>query len=162
MNKENTVTINGVANVRNQSYDSLLVNGAANLEHVTIVQKLEVNGTCNVESCTITHAFIKGALSVEDSTISGKTHVIGNANFEDSILKEVETTSRKVVFEDCKVESITMAQWDDWWFFKRTRKVILEDTVVSGDITFEDEGGVVILKGSSKIEGSIVGGSVQE
>lgn len=67
----------------------------------------------------------------------------------------------KVIFEDCKVETILMQSVGGWWIFPRTYKVILEDTVVSGDITFEDEGGVVVLKETSRVDGNVIGGYIK-
>jgi hypothetical protein len=43
------------------------------------------------------------------------------------------------------------------------QKLILQDkSIITGDIVFEQPGGVVILKSGSKIEGQVIGGTIQK
>lgn len=150
--------VNGFANLEHTSYVSLIINGSADLEDIKVSKKLQVNGSLEAEECTLNDVSVNGSVEFENCKISGTTTINGSAKFEDCDVKKVEVASSQVKFDESKVSSITMKKHTD--LLGGSQKVLLDDTIVSGDVTFEQGDGTVVLEGSSKIKGKVVGGKI--
>lgn len=150
--------IHGSANLEHDSYISLIVHGSADLEDVKISKDLDVNGSLKAEDCTFKEVVVHGAGSFEECKISGLIRVLGSADFDDCKLKKVEITSSSTEFEECKVSEILMKKNSS--ILNSSQKVTLKDTVVSGDVTFEQGNGIVVLKDGAKVKGKVVGGKI--
>lgn len=151
--------IHGFARLENDSYVSLRVNGAASFEKVKVKEHLDVNGAFKAEDCSLGEVVVHGSIDLEDSKVSDLLQVYGYAEFHECKLEDVEITSSSAEFEDSKVSDILMKK-NPQFFGNSQQKVILEDTKVLGNVTFEQGEGLVVLKGSSVIKGKIIGGKI--
>lgn len=152
--------VHGFANLEHNAYISLNVNGSANLKDVKISQELHVNGSLKAEDCNLKDVTVHGSGSFEECKASGLVQVLGAALFEDCNLKNVEVTSMSVKFEECKVSSIVMKKHS--LITSSSQQVVLNGTVVSGDVTFEQGNGIVVLKDGAKVKGKVVGGKIMK
>lgn len=83
------------------------------------------------------------------------------ASFENAELNQVEVGAVEANFDYCTVDSIVMKQLEGD-FASKKQIVYLRNTIVEGDITFEQGDGHVILEGSSKVKGKIIGGTKEK
>ncbi|MBM18087.1 MAG: hypothetical protein CL947_03425 [Epsilonproteobacteria bacterium] len=83
------------------------------------------------------------------------------ANFENAELSDVEVGAVEANFDYCEVKSIVMKQLEGDLSLKK-QTVYLRNTIVEGDIIFEQGNGHVIVEGSSKVKGKIIGGTKEK
>ena len=160
-----SLKVNGALNAEQCTIKQATVSGAANLQQCTINQKLTVHGGCNIKNSEVKNMTVYGGLNMKNSKSSDAIHVCGQAKLTESKIHEFESNGLKNEFHDCDISgSIVINKPDTNWFLSlfqsKTQQLTLIDTVVHGDITFEQDGGKVILHGSSKIHGKIIGGTI--
>ena len=154
--------------------ESASIRGTAELEHVTIQGDLDVRGMTNLEHVTVGgNVHVRGMTNIEHCSISGKTEVRGTLNVEDSTLHDVYVSvasgchMHAASIERSTTDNITIEGRPAWWSWfccgrTCTVKVELNDAIVEGDITFVGRKGTVIKRGSSRITGQVIGGTVVE
>lgn len=155
-----TLTVNGAANLSNQSCKNLRVNGAASLEKITVSEEARVNGAADLIDCECGTLRVNGAANFDKVQVRGVTRVNGAGNFERSQLHDLELSGKKFHFEDCKVQGDIFIQESSFFFTSKNQSIRLKDTIIEGDITFESGNGKVYLKGSSQVNGKIIGAEV--
>lgn len=162
----------GVQKVRNQENIDFIINGASELQEVTVHNNLKVNGTAILYKVLIgKKLFVNGSLSASDSTMqslesNGCTslkncqvdHSIvahGSAILSDCCACDI-TIKGKLFAISSRLGSICVKKaWSG-------RHIIdLTDTIVHGDIVFENTNGSVFLRGNAHIFGNVIGGSVE-
>ncbi len=149
--------VHGSTNLEHQLYKSLTINGKADLEDIKVTNNLIVKGALEAEDCIFNNVTVHGKVSVEDTKVSGVMKILGTADFEECDLQHVEIASKEIELEECNVTSIVVKETSD-----NQQLVILDDTSVSGNITFEKGDGLVEVKGTSEVKGKIIGGSVKK
>lgn len=175
------LTINGAANFTNIKAQNLLVSGAlnaqdcvfeiafisggVNLENCLVSKKLTVHGGCYSEECKLADVNVHGGFCCENLEITGKTIVMGNSNCTDCTLQEFVSNGKETVFKNCDIaKSIVIEKPTTHWFWSLftsdKQSLKLTTTAVHGDISFEKEGGIVILTGDCKIHGKIINGTI--
>lgn len=158
------MTINGSVKLQRSSFTSLTVNGAAQVEEVSFSKEFIVNGSLDAIDSKLQNVVVNGTASFTKCKIVGLAQVAGPADFYDCELKDVQVTNLLVTFENCKVSSIVMKKLSILQrilgLFGLCQKVELNDTVVSGDVIFEQGNGIVVLTRASRVIGNIIGGKI--
>ena len=175
-NHKNRV-INGSANLVNAEYENVTVNGSLSFNNLSVKNKLNVNGTSfglkliakiiefngsieasNVKAQLLT---VNGSLTGSDITITEKTKLNGPAHVNNAQLHSVDIASTIAAFIDSEITGNTVIKkviTND-----KPAKQIIElkgNTVVLGDITFEQEGGEIHLYDQAEVKGTVLNGRV--
>jgi hypothetical protein len=139
-----TKSFNGAVTLKNQTFASLKINGAAHLTKVNVKKHLTVNGTITMINCRL-----------KDVTINGATRAT------DCSFKDLAVCCHKATLNHCRLQNITVKKITplDGFAAPSIQEIHLVDTQVHGDITFEKTG-IVYLKGTSHINGQIKNGMI--
>lgn len=162
----------GLIDAKKMIYDKLTCYGAASLDTVTVEGPLIVYGKLYANELkaqnTLTaygkmvldDSIIKGPiyahgnLRMNNCTVTEKMSVYGKLEAKECHLPEIEFYARKLKLKSSVVKSIYAGD-------KRGRKTItLIETIVEGDVLFEDGNGMVVLKKGARIKGKVTGGVV--
>ncbi|MBM18088.1 MAG: hypothetical protein CL947_03430 [Epsilonproteobacteria bacterium] len=154
----NQTIIHGSTNLEHTSYINLIVNGSANFQHIQVEKQLQVNGSLQASDCIFKKVQVNGSFELEDSNVSELVQVNGLAEFQDCQLHKVELASAEVTFDDCQIYTIHIKKINN--SSNDSQTVVLDDTVIQGNVTFESGTGKIVLEGSSKIVGKIIGGTI--
>lgn len=180
------LTINGSAALDDVTIlKKLSVNGSASLEKVKVGQIIKIHGSLSAEDCKFHSVIVHGGVTLENTTahdlevhgglscenvnITSDAIIFGGASFEKSHLQNVEITAKNAHFSDSRVQTITLKKNNCSGFWSccvalfnsyKEQTIELHDTIVKGDVIFEDAPGVVILKGNSKIHGNVINGTL--
>jgi len=168
-----SATIRGATQLESVTIQhNLCVRGMTHLEAVTIHGDVCVRGMTNIEKGSIQgDVCIHGMIKIEQSTIQGSMRVAGKVFLENSKVHAIQVISSSGCYskigsiERSSTGSITIEMsgiksWLSWCGCVRPR-IQLEDSVVDGDITFVGCKGIVILEGSSRITGHVIGGIIK-
>lgn len=152
----------GALNAEKSIFEKATISGSANLENCTCNQELVIHGSCNIEDSLLKKTVIYGSVNMENSKNVDIINVFGNANLDQSTIQDFESNGSKIDFTNCDVlGSIQIKKpkqgWFGSFFTNKKQQVTLTDTIVHGDIIFEEDGGKIILRGKSKIHGKIIG-----
>ena len=147
---------NGSTTCKEGKVDSILINGALELNKTTI-QKLKVNGNVIANSGEIGNALINGNIEIADSK-------------SDSIKVNGALSAQKTVFENVEVNGIskfTGSTINKDLTVKRnpnsTHKLetyLYENTIINGNIIFENGEGIVYKSDKSIIRGKVLNGKI--
>lgn len=151
---DHKTVVQGSVDFDHQSFNSLTVQGTADLEDVTVKDDLVVQGSLEAEDCFLHNITVHGNASIEETKVSGKTQIFGLAEFDECTLQQVEITSKKVVFEECTALSVVIKGAEVG------STVVLNNTQISDNLVFEKGEGKVKLEGDSEVKGKIIGGSI--
>lgn len=182
-NMENSeFKINGSIYLSNKSFDSLKINGSGNLKMVNIdilsvngflyaensnINSLFTNGTVDLNFVKINDLNVNGNLILDHGKILEKAVISGEIEIKNSIIKNIEAKSKKIIIKKSEVNSIkvseinkTIFSWFSWipWFKNNDLIIELHDTIIHGDIIFEEKNGKVLIYGNSIIHGHIING----
>ena len=177
--------ISGSSVLKDRNFDSLQVNGALEFNNLIVDDLLEVNGSISGKNLKCRDLKSNGSLHIEvlrahniegNGSFEGKNievteqaKINGYAKITDGKLNIVEIASFNSVFVNTKViGNIVIKKTDNGFNLsnlksKDPKVQILElkdDSVISGNITFEAEGGEVHLFDSSKVYGKVLNGKV--
>jgi len=165
------IVIVGSLSVTHSKLQALTVNGTVNLTDVTIAKKLTVNGSVSAEKSTIQKLTANGTVHLGHSTITRLSKINGRLYAHHAIFKDLSTINGRldanhatfdrikinakiINLTDSKTKKITVVKPN-----KPVQQVItLHNTSVDGDIVFKGGNGKVILRGTSKVAGNIIGG----
>jgi cytoskeletal protein CcmA (bactofilin family) len=128
------------------------------LHDVVIAQDIHIYGDLEAYVTSIDgNLFLNGAAILIDSTVKGKVDVNGSLKAVETTLTEVEASTDEITLTNSSIICIKLRKPV---VADQVQKVILSGTVVSGDIVFEKEGGEVILRNKSSVQGNIIGGLI--
>lgn len=144
----------GVAGVALEGEDSSSVSGYGSFENKEIKKELTIYGSGNFKKVNAhKKVTVHGAATVHDSTFKDII-VYGYLNGVGSTFADVMLYSNKSDFDDCTIASLTVESKNK----KPTIK--LTDTIIKGDVEFKGKKGKIVLKGTAKIQGNIINGTV--
>lgn len=112
--------------------------------------KINVKGFCTVN----------GAAHLHDTKINGATIINGFLSARKSTFGNIISATKNMQLSDCHVSSITIKPHTD--SHKNDLQIIeLNNTMVTGSITFQQGNGKVIAKNKTVVKGNIVGGVLE-
>ncbi|MBL0941135.1 MAG: hypothetical protein IBJ00_00135 [Alphaproteobacteria bacterium] len=137
------------------------ISGPMNAEDARF-KNLVVNGPCNLKGSFINEAVLNGPVKVQKVTVTGKIEINGPLKARDSHFKgPISIAARKITFEGSDATNLelrTSRNAED----KKGQIVILKNSIISGNITFEEGNGKVFLTRGSKVKGQVKGGQLIE
>lgn len=158
-----TVTYNGEVNLHNKAFTNLIINGHATL-HKVIVDEIAkfsssieaynsqfniINSVASVEChASIVKDLSAASLVAKQKSEINNAYIKNNITIEDSNIDNVTFSGAEGVFRNSRITSIKNTG------FLNKRVVVLIDSEVLGDISFESDNDCkVLLKGNSKVLG---------
>ncbi|MEM6338565.1 MAG: hypothetical protein AAF673_01385 [Pseudomonadota bacterium] len=164
-------TFTGVTSLKSQTYDEITVYGPLNIESSNI-SSLSSFGPASIKKSSLSKLFISGPLSISSTTIdhlevAGPFSATGRSRIKGSI-----KVMGPIYIEDSKVESNLVAYSNDIKFKNvniygditiesdynhKPPKLKLENSNITGSVTFSKMKGVVEKDSNSVIEGGIIG-----
>ena len=157
-NDEN-MTINGSAKLKDQSFKNLTVNGSAKIKDVTVSESTIVNGSAQLKDTYLGLLTVNGSADLKDVVVKETVAINGSGNFKDCKLNDLKLRGSQFDFKDTLVRGNIHVKTIGIMTSKR-QLIVLKDTVVSRDITFDSGNGIIELEGESKITGKVIGGIV--
>jgi hypothetical protein len=146
---------------QSEFFGNTILTGNFNLKNSTFKGPLFVTGNSEVlnskfeeQTHFVGRVFIKNSPFQDNLKITSEKFSI-----EESTLKELEMDADSAKMTKCKLNSFLYRPSKE----KEGRhepSLILHDSSVLGDVTFEKDSGVVILKGRSKIEGKVINAKI--
>lgn len=181
-NNTSKTVFNGAVNVQDKTFDSITINGSAQLKNVMVQDALQVNGALNAQHVQCASLSANGGITLTDSTIQ-TVHANGGLQITaskidqlilhgglcvtQSAVKFIDVIATEIILDASQVESIiirpgknnfTLFGYVLWDSSPKEQKLILRNgTVITGNVTFEQPGGKVIIESGSKVMGNIVG-----
>lgn len=166
-----SVTYNGEVHLQDKTYTNLIINGHATMRKVivdevaTFSSSIEaynsqfniINSVASVEchGCIVKDLSAATLVAKQKSEI-GNAQIKNNITLEDSSIDNVTFSGTEGVFRNSKIKSIRNTG------FLHKRVVVLIDSEVSGDVSFEsDDECKVLLKGNSKVLGATKNAKVE-
>jgi hypothetical protein len=148
------VKIDGFGELKNVTVQKdVQINGAAELKKVTVKDSVKVNGALGADQLTAQSLTVNGAASLKDSKVPETVSINGALEVDKSELGNVSINARDAIFTNSTVKSICVK------YANEEKPVIkLDNTTVTGDITFEGNKGKVVLISKAKVEGKINNG----
>ena len=137
-------------------------NGGATLNDVTVDHSLNCHGSLHANGSTFNQLHANGGVDLNKCKISGQASFKGSVTAQDTRFDEKVTIhSKKTVLKECTLKQSIFVGKE----VKGTLEpqvIELTDTVIEGDVTFEQGNGKIFLKGSSKILGKVAGGNIEQ
>lgn len=177
---EQDLHTNGAASLREVTvYGALSANGGVSITTGEF-GLVKANGGCSVKGAKVAGSFkANGGCSFDDVSIGSVCNINGGlsgtkVDFYDLVVsgQRVEL-KQSIVRGDISITTLRASSSASWqWLaslinlFHKTfssskqQKLVLEDTIVEGSVTFAKPEGLVVLHGSSQIKGNISGARV--
>ncbi|GEM_PF-5191545 len=162
----------GVKKIHNQKNVELILDGASKVDHVSVEDNVVVHGTATLNKVFVGKTlFIHGSLSATDSTMqrleSNGYTVLKNCQIDETIIAQGFTQLTDCKTATIKIKGSLRAKGSSLqsiliqksWPGKHV--INLTDTIVQGDVIFENIIGSVVLKGNAHILGNVIGGTVK-
>jgi len=159
------MTINGPLAVYGRLHGSdlkvkgaITIHGQATLHDIVCADDVTIHGQANLKGIDVSgDLVVHGQLNIKRGSILGTTHVHGQAYIDKSTMADLMAHSEEITIKNSTLKNITLKQ-----SYGRKIVVTLIDSTVDGNITFENENGIVVLKNDAKVQGKIIGGTAEQ
>lgn len=154
-------------------FGSLKTSGDATLDTV-VANDFIHSGLLTMHNCEVKeNATISGSATLINTTFFGDISLSGELQqFESCLCKTLKLCppdNSTMIFKSSTLSNITVKHGKNWSFCglninlgNDCKKAILEldDTIVTGNIVFDDLAGTVIIRNGGQVVGQVIGGSV--
>lgn len=148
----------GAVCVHNQSFQNLNVAGSFNGQHIIVDQDVTISGAIEADDIQIKgNLIVNGSSILQNASIGKKTVINGFLEASNSTFADVQASTREIVFKNSTVNSIMICKPSPSEQHK-VQTVVLNNTIILGNITFEKAGGKVIADNGTVIKGLIIDG----
>lgn len=179
-------TVNGSADLKDATYDSLEVNGMLAFKDLSVKEalivngsasgkglncaKLEVNGSAHIELLRTGDLTGNGSFIGKNIEVKGKTEIDGSLEITKGKLNSVKLAVTQAIFADTEIsgdiiiEKLKTAPVPLGVKPSPIVRQIIElrgDSVVTGDIKFEGEGEIRIYDGAA-VKGVVLNGNIEK
>jgi hypothetical protein len=150
----------GSVSLSHKKMDNLRANGTVTIDSVVIVNNVNINGSVSGDSLSVGGTVgVNGTCIMSNMHITGATSINGLLKATDSNFSTIKMSTNKLVLIKSSADSIVIRKPD---VTETEQQVIeLDATVINSNILFEKEGGKVIARNGSKVNGSIIGGVLE-
>jgi len=154
-------TFNGFVQLVGRTFESLTVNGAAHLQRVMVHNGAMANGNLEGDFLEV-HGMlsVNGACQLEDSVVKGLLKVNGALEAKRSVFGDINISTSKMALRDSSVQSIIVKAPSNS-MDNEPQVLYLNNTTVTGSITFESGKGRVVASNKTDLKGKVVGGVVE-
>jgi hypothetical protein len=142
--------------------DSVHANGPLNMTDTIVKQATSVNGPFVADKAHLAKLTVNGPVIISSSVVSGTSDINGpitatKSSFDDTLT----VAANAVVLTDSNLSDIIVKGGDDGVVSPQTI-TIKGDSVIDGDITFNEKDGLVYVGPNVKITGKVIGGKVEK
>lgn len=145
--------------ISNSKIGSIEAFKTVSLLETIVLGSLKAKNNVDLNDCRVKSISMIGNLILLKSEVES-IDIRGNVHLSDKSSIQLIKTSGHVKVFNSNVNSITIIKQQESKIKHEKQIVELEDSIVT-DILFESEEGEVILKGSSKIKGTVIGGTIR-
>jgi hypothetical protein len=131
------------------------ITGTATLTDTTITGLLTISGDLSAQRALLVGLNVVGNVSLDSTTVSGSSTIIGKLDASSSKLTDVELDGTSATFTTSTVQNILVKSSRN-----QAAHIILNNSVVNGNITFANGNGIV-QNNNSKITGKVTGGTIK-
>ncbi len=141
--------------------DVLHVNGSIKGKNLTC-QSMVVQGDIDLDGCQTDRLTVNGVLKAKNLKVFGPSELSGEVHIQNGTLNDVFLTVKVAECVDSQIfGNITIKKMSSIGQHYKQSIELRGKTVVSGDISFEGEGEVLLFD-SAKIEGKVINGHVKK
>jgi len=176
-NVDNSSNVFGSVVLSHKNVENLNVFGSATLDTVVVRRNASINGEVSGKNLTIEGSLsVNGSLSGKDIAIKGDLSMhgaceiismqVGGVAKIKGYLEAAESTfaaiiisTQKMVLRNSKADSIVVRK--PGIFENKQQVLILDNTIIAGDVVFEKNGGTVLLLHNAKVNGKVVGAVIE-
>jgi cytoskeletal protein CcmA (bactofilin family) len=153
-------SLSGSVSLANKQMDNLQACGTIRIDNVSVAGDVKINGTLSGDRLKVSGVLaINGTCIMSNMHINGTTNINGFLNANNSNFSKIEMSTKKLVLVNSAADSILIRKPG---LTETQQQIIdLDNTTIKGDICFENGDGKIIVRNSSKIYGSITGGTLE-
>lgn len=151
-------SVDGALQAEKVIFADIRVNGGADLTNSTVKGQTKIDGGLNVEQSEFEALKVNGGVNLSQSQIKGEAIINGGmVAKETSFEKHLTVAAEKIEFHNVKLSSLHV---QDIGKSTKVQRVFLKgNTLVKGDIVF-DENGEVLMEPGAKIQGTVKNGKI--
>jgi hypothetical protein len=159
-----SLEVAGGLSAENSEFVKASISGGGNLKDSSVSQKLDVSGGFSAKNSDFCEVTVHGAGWMQDSTVNGTLKVGSGAKLIRCKIHDFVSSGSENELKNCDVagtmtlEKPEVGKFLSFFVSRKHQEIRLIDTVVHGDIIFEQEGGKVVMKGNSRVDGKIING----
>lgn len=132
--------------------------GFVKMNGTQVENHTQINGSLRALNIVLTSLTVNGEATIKNSVVNGEATINGSLTAKNSkFLSGLTLVSHHAILDSCELQDLV---------FKKTNPTAhvlkLFNTVVHGNVKFEDGNGVIYLCKGSKITGSVAGGKIIE
>ena len=168
------VTINGTANLQEIKVKKLNVNGPLQFSNLLVEEDAEVHGPVenskngvfvnlkivgpfSAEKIVCDNLSVMGAIDVSELVVKKTMQVTGGINIKHGDIKDLEVNSSHISLVDSKLSNLTVNGRKG-----KEQTLILDKTVISGDVIFKSGKGIIEMSKDSVVKGKIAGATLKK
>lgn len=147
----------GVANLSDDSYKSLNVNGRLTANNIKVKKGARVMGEATIVDSKFADLNIMGRASLTNLTVTDKLKIMGKADLNDGTYGEIVLHGQKFKLANIVADSITLKDVDSDSKKAKQQYLNLTNCKISGDVICKASNCDLIMDQNTKIAGKIIG-----
>ncbi len=168
------ITINGTANLDEIKVKKLNVNGPLQFSNLLVEESAEIRGPVanskngvfvdlkivgpfSAEKIVCDNLSVMGAIDVSELVVKKKMQVTGGVNVKRGDIKDLEVKSDRISLTESKISDLTVDGRKG-----KEQTLILDKTVISGNVVFKSGNGIIEMSKDSVVEGTITGATIKK
>jgi len=149
----------GIKTYEGQTLDSISHQGPLKVINCTVQNETNVAGTFDAINSTFRTLELQGRANIKNCSFTGQVLVEGFLEAEGSTFqKSMDLQTHRLVLRNSTTQDIQIEDGGDPNQFGTAE---LYNTIVNGNLTFNSGNGIVNLNGTSKITGTLSGGTIR-
>ncbi len=140
---------------------SVHANGPLNMTDTIVEQATSVNGPFNADKAHLNSLTVNGPVALTSSVINGTTDINGPVSASKSTFDDTLTVAaNSIMLANTKTADIIVKGGGDGVVSPQTI-IITGNSIIDGDISFNEKDGLVQVGPNVKITGKVIGGEVE-
>ena len=132
--------------------------GFVKMNGTQVENHTQINGSLRALNIVLKSLTVNGEATIKNSVVNDEAVINGNLTAKNSkFLSGLTLISHHAIFDTCELQDLVFKKTNP-----TTHVLKLFNTVVGGNVKFEDGNGVIYLCKGSKVIGSVAGGKIIE
>lgn len=145
--------------VSSETLDNLIKNCDVKIANCSVSGKTNINGNLDCFNSDLSSLKVNGHCSFERVSVFGTSLINGNFVAIQTVFhREIMTSASEILLKDSNIKNIILKTSNSDG--KPSILILKNNSIVEGDIIFENQTGIVKISADSKVLGDIVGGNV--
>lgn len=161
MGSRSETAYNGPTTCKNAHFETLTINGPADLNETTFSQKLTVNGPLSAKDLKAEVIIAKGPVKL-DASFAKNLEAFGPLVLKDTKLHTVVVHSTSIMLNNSLITgNLTIKTATSSLFEKQPTLYLKGKSSIAGTVTFDGEAGVIIIGKNATFEGKVINGKIR-